>query len=212
MRQPSYWILGCGRFGRLACERLKAARPGAPIVVVDRRKIGMPEGVETVTADAVEFLDDRMQPNSGAWIVPALPMHLAYTWVAGRLRGERRFKPQTVPAGLVPLLPNPCVGPEGQVYFSHADFRCPDDCPEPKSICAHTGRPRPLIMHTFLADLVYGGYVSFVIRSVQLAPGVGGYQAATLYDGWGWLRRKSGYFLFSTACKCHGVMHAFSLA
>ncbi len=212
MRQPSYWIMGFGRFGRLAWERLHSALPGACIVVVDHREIHVPRGVERVTADAVGFLGDNMQPKSGVWIVPALPMHLAYEWIAGQLRRERRLKPQPVPSGLVPLLPNPCRGPDGQVYLSNADFRCPHDCPEPKSICPHTGTPRPRIMHAFLSNLAYGGYSSFVVRSLQLAPGVGGYQSTTLFERLGQLRRTTGNALFSTACKCHAVMHAFSLA
>ncbi len=211
MRQPSYWIIGGGRFGRLACERLRAANPGASICVVDRREVAVSPDAETVTADAMAFLHDNLQPQAAAWIVPAVPIHLAYAWLAGRLQRERNFKPHAVPQGLLPLLPNPCFGPDGQVYLSNADFRCPDDCPEPKSICTHTGQPRPRVMHTYLAGLVFGAYTSIVMRSVQLAPGVGGYQSATLLEGLDQVRAKSGDFLFSTACKCHAVMHAFSL-
>jgi hypothetical protein len=211
MRQPSYWIIGGGRFGRLACERLQIARPEAKFVVVDHREINVFSGIERVTADAVGFLTTNMQPDSATWIVPAIPIHLAYEWFVARLRHECHLQPRAVPMGLVPLLPNACVGPNGQVYLSNADFRCPDDCPEPSDVCLQTGKPRPRIMHTFLANLAYGEYQSFVIRSHQLAPGVGGYQAATLFEGLERLQRQTGRFLFSTACKCHAVMHAFSL-
>ena len=211
MRHSSCWILGYGRFGRLARERLHAARPGVHIVAVDHRDVDGHPGVEGVTADAVEFLNQNLRLYPDVWIVPALPMHLAYEWIAGQLNRERRFRPQPVPSGLVPYLPNPFQGPDGQVYLSNADFRCPDDCPEPRSICTCTGKPRPQIMHTFLANLAYGDYTPFVIRSVQLAPGVGGYRTTTLLEGLDRLRQGTGPFLLSTACKCHAVMHAFSL-
>lgn len=211
MPESSYWIIGGGRFGRLACERLRAARPGADLVVVDRREVDVVPDIACVKDDAVGFLDAHMQPKSEVWIVPAIPIHLAYAWIGARLRHERDFQPHPIPQGLVPLLPNPCFGTEGQVYLSNADFRCPDDCSEPTVHCLCTGKPRPQIMHTFLANLVYGDYTSFVLRSVQLAPGVGGYQAKTLYGGLDRLRRQTGRFLFSTACKCHAVMHAYSV-
>ncbi len=211
MRQPSYWIIGGGRFGRLACERLSAARPGASLVVVDQRKVDVFPGVSYLKADAIGFLDAHIEATSEVWIVPALPIHLAYEWLVARLQRERHLQPHAVPQVLVPLLPNPCFGAEGQVFMSNADFSCPDDCPEPNALCLRTGEPRPLIMHEFLSTLAYGDYTSFVIRSIQLAPGVGGYQAKTLLEGLDRLRRQTGRLLFSTACKCHAVMHAFSV-
>ena len=68
MRQPSYWIIGGGRFGRLACERLRAANPGASICVVDRREVAVSPDIETVMADALAFLRDNLKPQAAAWI------------------------------------------------------------------------------------------------------------------------------------------------
>ncbi len=211
MRKQIYWIVGGGYFGRLACERLHRAHPGAHISLVDRKEIAVQSGIEMVVADALEFLADNLKPQTDVWVVPAVPVHLAYEWVADRLRSERAFQAHEVPRRLYPGLPNPCRGPEGQVFLSNADFKCPDDCAAPGSVCTHTGRPRPQIMHAFLADLAYGDYTSHVIRSVQLAPGVGGYKTTALLASFAQLRCETGRFLFSTACKCHGVMHAFSL-
>jgi hypothetical protein len=95
--------------------------------------------------------------------------------------------------------------------MSNADFRCPHDCPEPGAICPSTGQPRPRVMHAYLSALAFEGYTAMVIRSLQLAPGVGGFKAATLWDCWRTLHNRRGRFLFSTACKCHGVMNAFTL-
>ncbi len=169
MHRETFWIMGGGLFGRLACERLQTAWPAARILVVDRREIDAPSGVEGVVSDARVFLDENMHPRSEAWIVPAVPVHLAYEWLADRLRRERDFMPHAIPQDLLPDLPNPCRGPEGQVYLTNADFRCPNDCPEPESTCTVTGRPRPLVMHRYLAALAFEAYTSVVLRSLQLA-------------------------------------------
>ncbi len=211
MRQQIYWIVGGGRFGRLACDRLRRAHPGAHICLVDRKAIAVPAGIEMKVADARHFLAENLTPQTDAWVVPSVPVHMAYEWLADRLRSERDFKAHTVPRRFYPQLPNPCQGPDGQVFLSIADFTCPDDCPAPGSICTHTGIARPLTMHRHLAKLDDGGYTSHVIRSVQLAPGVGGYRTTTLMESFEHLRHQTGQFLFSTACKCHAVMHAFSL-
>ncbi len=211
MRKPIYWIVGGGHFGRLACERLRRAHPGARISLVDRKAIAVQAGIEMVVADALVFLADHLKPQTEAWVVPAVPVHLAYEWLADRLRSERTFRAHGVPRRLYPQLPNPWQGPDGQVYLSIAEFKCPDDCPAPGAICTHTGQARPLTMHRHLATLDCGVYTSHVIRSVQLAPGVGGYKTTALLESFAQLRHKSGRFLFSTACKCHGVMHAFTL-
>jgi hypothetical protein len=211
MTTPAYWIIGAGRFGRRACERLRRINPAASIQVVDHREVAAPEGAVPVRSDALEFLETHLESRTEAWIIPAVPIHLAYEWLARQLAGEKGFHPQAVPAGLMPALPNPCRGAEGQVYVSNADFSCPHDCPEPKTICPSTGEPRPRVMHTFLSELAFEDYTALVIRSRQLAPGVGGFQAATLWDCYRRLRTRRGRFLFSTACKCHGVVDAFTL-
>lgn len=212
MRNRPFWIMGAGRFGRLAWERLLNKQPGADISVVDRLGGPVPSGIEMVTADAVDFLRDNLDARTGAWIIPAVPVHLAYEWLAGKLVRECRFNPLDVPPGLMSQLPNLCRGHDGQVYISNADFRCPDDCLEPGATCPHTRKPRPRVLHTFLADLTIEKFSPVVIRSLQLAPGVGGFRAATLWTLYQEMRSRKGHFLFSTACKCHAVMNAFALA
>jgi hypothetical protein len=210
---PIYWIIGAGRFGRRACERLRAKTPAAAIHVVDRRSVsGIPRGVDRTVAEGLRFLDTRIETRPAAWIVPAVPIHLAYEWLAVRLARDADFRPQAVPATLRTKLPNACSGREGQVYVSNADFICPADCPEPGGICTATGLPRPRSMHAHLAGLVYEDFRSLVVRSHQLAPGVGGYRASTLIHLRQSLQARRGRFLLSTACKCHGVMNAFELA
>ena len=211
MYRRSYWIIGSGRFGRIACKRLMSRRSAADLLVVDRQKVSLPAGVASVVGDAVAFLDKWLTPQTDAWIIPAVPFHLAYEWFAGRLAPTRRFFPHAVPDNLLPTLPNPLRGAGGQVYLSNADFRCPDGCPEPSKICTATGKLRPRVMHAYLSRLAFESYHSVVIRSRQLAPGVGGFEAATLWALYRGLCNQNGHFLFSTACKCHAVMHAFRL-
>jgi hypothetical protein len=206
-----YWVFGAGHFGRLACERLRAAKPSAKIRVIDRDCKAFPAGVEAVRGEATDFLRSHLTPQVDAWIVPAVPLHLAYEWLAERLARKRGFQALKVPEGLLPSLPNPVYGLQGQVYCSNADFRCPDDCPEPPALCTITAKPRPLVMHAYLSGLVFDEYSSVVVRSLQLAPGVGGFRAATLGGIYDALQDQRGRFLFSTACKCHAVMNAFAL-
>lgn len=211
MSRDTYWVFGAGRFGRLACKRLLSIKPSAKIHVIDRDCKAVPAGVEAVRGDATDFLRSHLTPQVDAWIVPAVPLHLAYEWLVDRLARKRSFQALKVPEGLQPTLPNPVCGLQGQVYCSNADFRCPDDCPEPPALCTITAKPRPLVMHAYLSALVFEEYISVVVRSFQLAPGVGGFCGATLRGIYNALQDQRGRFLFSTACKCHAVMNAFAL-
>jgi hypothetical protein len=207
------WVLGGGRFGARAARRLGENKTGQRITVVDHS--GAP--LETVSSphdalrmDAVAFLSlgvGRMDPND--LIVPAIPIHVAYEWVRAVLLPEGGFKPAPVPEAVASRMPHPIRGSEGQVYTSNADFICPDTCNEPDEICTKTGRPRPSIIFEMLARIRHPEFRSVVIRSRQLRPGVGGYYAADLLEMMRQIRRAPGGILLSTACKCHGVMHAF---
>ena len=210
-----YWIIGFGKVGRRALERLHHKSPAAGMTIVDPLDPGSQHGMQTVkryVAEGVAFLLSRnleAQDDDSPWIVPALPIHLAYDWIAARLRREVFFRPCPVPKAVAAQLPNAMPGEEGQVYMSNADFVCPDDCNEPPKACKVTGQPRPYDLHETLADMRPEGYRPVVIRSYQLAPGVGGFRARQLADALAAIRRKPGKYLLSTASKCHGVMHAF---
>lgn len=211
MSLNSFWVFGAGRFGRLACERLLTAKPFAQIRVVDRECQSVPSGVERVCGEATDFLSTNLTAQADVWIVPAVPVHLAYEWLADRLTRKRALRTLNVPEDVLTYLPNPMRGPQGQVYCSNANFRCPDDCPESQSLCTVTAKPRPLVMHAHLSALDAAPYVSVVLRSLQLAPGVGGFRAASLRGFHNALKDQRGHFLFSTACKCHAVVNAFAL-
>jgi hypothetical protein len=163
------------------------------------------------TGDGVAFLlKHHLVDEHGAspWIVPALPLHLAYEWMAARLRERGIFKPCAVPENLIPQLPNTFKGPEGQVYMSNADFICPENCNEPKHKCPVTGKPRPYRLYDHLARIESESYRSLMVQSFQLAPGVGGYRGEQLTAILSAVQNQPGKYLVSTASKCHGVMHA----
>ncbi len=102
-------------------------------------------------------------------------------------------------------------GKNGELYLSNADFICPTNCTEPDRICSYTGKARPCILFQKLRALRYHDFRSIVIRSRQLAPGVGGYTPHDLFSALDTILSADGPVLMSTACKCHGVMHAFTI-
>ena len=109
-------------------------------------------------------------------------------------------------------LPHTWDGSEGSLLVSYADFRCPDDCPEPANRCTVTGKARGTPLYRLLAETEPRGFHMHVIRSRQLAPGVGGYRVRDLKE---LLEKVSegrkGKWLVGTACKCHGILTAFEL-
>lgn len=208
------WIVGAGRFGTLAARRLGARMGRERLMVVDPdpeavRRLAA-EGYPTREGDGADFLMRHLGAgHAPEWIVPALPRHLAYEWLCRRLGARLRPAPP-VPQAVLEGVPVVIHGEAGAVYLSIARHLCPDDCPEPEEVCTMTGEPRPLELYDHLARLDLGGWNQVVIRSRQLAPGVGGYPPEDL---WKALERLSegGPGLVATACRCHGVVHALSV-
>ena len=207
-----YLILGAGRFGRLAWQRLGEREPGAEICLVDHdpRKIRLDSG-KSGTPDG--------DGGGGSFFGRFSEVE--------RCRRIGLYRPSP---GMLPLTGS---GGSGQPGKSGAGYRCrwrwdricrlsigelrgsvsqpehlrcPDDCPEPAEKCYLTGC-RELNLYDYLENISLQDYSSLVIRSRQLAPGVGGYRPADLWQ----LRRQvlslGGKILISTACRCHGVSH-----
>ena len=109
-------------------------------------------------------------------------------------------------------MPNALRGKAGQAYVSHADFICPDNCPEPEKICTHTGKPRPMDLFRLLGTLDFEEALPIVIRSHQLLPGVGGIYPADLRAAMDTACRNSHRpMMIATACRCHGVVNFMRL-
>jgi TrkA-N domain len=213
----NFWIIGGGKFGLKAAQELGKAKASVQITIVEKarkvcRQISMP-GYRTVCMDGIQYLDRHLiSAHDPGWIVPAIPLHVAYEWIRAKLTVRNAVLRIPVPAELAGELPHPIRGATGRLYMSIADFKCPDHCPEPSKICVHTGKPRSMILYEFLKSIQHNHFKSIVIRSHQLAPGVGGYKPAELFKALKEIESTQAPVLLSTACKCHGVMDAFKLS
>ena len=211
----NYLILGGGKFGRLAVERLTRQDAAASLLIVDRDPApqavleGGP-GSQQVQAEAITFLVQHLGGNGRwDWIIPMVPIHVAYHWLwQGPLAGSD-WQPAAVPEALGQIVPEAHRGPEGELYLSRARHLCPDDCAEP-TVCPITGEARDLPLHQELAALNLPGYQVRVIASQQLAPGVGGYPPGRLIDLARNLDALTGTVLIATACRCQGVVHGLA--
>ncbi len=204
------WIIGAGRFGRIALERLSDRESDRRFVVVDPAMEGVEPSKQIdcnfIREEGVAFLKENLvlgcEPD---WIIPALPRHLAAEWCLAVL-GSQGLRRTALPESLSNVLPNPIWGDTGDVYVSFADFLCPDDCPEPRDHCFATGKRRKTPMFDLLANLSVPGFTPLTIRSRQLAPGVGGYRPAQLFDLLENVRQAENDLILATACRCHGVL------
>jgi hypothetical protein len=213
-QKSNIYILGAGQAGMRAAEDLRRRSPETAITVVDADKKALKVladlGFEVAPMDAISFLllnEKRMTPDD--WIVPAVPIHVAYEWIRQKLRNEAVFTQLPVPKEAVAALPNPSPGERGQVFATNAEFTCPDDCPEPEEVCTITGEPRKEMLCSILSGLQVPGFRSVGIVSTQMTPGAGGFQLVAFRQAMTEITAEEGKILLNTACKCHGVLHAF---
>jgi hypothetical protein len=206
------WIIGLGQFGSIAYRRLSQTHPDLHFVLVDPAEENLLECSRPTTTlricDGVEFLESNLKMGRNPdWIIPALPVHLAAEWILVHL-GPARLKRISLPPEIDTLLPNPIRGPDGNIYVSHADFKCPADCDEPRDICTVTRKRRKQDMFELLADLDIKPFYAINIVSRQLGPGIGGYRVDQLLEMKAAVEQITGPVLLSTACRCHGVTTA----
>jgi hypothetical protein len=204
------WIIGLGQFGSLAYQRLSKTLKNRHFVLVDpveenlRKCKGSAATIKI--SDGVKFLESRLKKGRKPdWIIPALPVHLAAEWILLHM-GQTRLRRVPLPSELDRQVPNPIRGSEGNLYVSHADFRCPSDCDEPRDICSITRKMRHQNMYDFLLNVSIKPFNSLNIRSYQLGPGIGGYRAEQLLELRANVDQATGPVLLSTACRCHGVI------
>jgi len=206
-------VIGGGRFGRLALERLggRVSAVVEPEPASGLKDLARAGGVELVKSGGVAALSRALSsPQTPMWVVPALPRHLLVDWLLAELSGQGA-RPLPTPPGALPAVASLHQGPNGQLYMSLADFLCPDDCPEPANICTSTGQPRGEPLFERLARVDLPDRETAVVRSHQLAPGVGGYRTADLLGLRGRLVARGGRWFIATACRCHGVAGSLAL-
>jgi hypothetical protein len=210
----TYLIIGCGRFGGKAVEKLLKKNPHSEITVVDKNRKVIKKvshlPVESEVCDGTSYLKQFLSKGRKVdYIIPAVPFHLAFEFILSQLKalgGKKRKVP--------PLtgLPNPMMGKTGDLYTSLANFLCSEDCPEPARYCTATGKRREKPLYQILKDLK-GPFESKVIRSQQLGPGIGGFRPRKLLDLLEDIKSKKNIgksILVSTASRCHGVTSALS--
>ena len=206
------WILGAGHFGRLAAKRLSRRFPDASFLVIDNRPDRLEDIKNTLKMpvaldDAIAYLNTH-ELSEDLWIIPAVPVHVAFLWLLHQLQHSGPVHPMPVPDEVDAMIPNPYRVASGTVYASFATFRCPDACSEPDDLCTHTRRPRLGNLFEHLARLKARPYHMEVIRSWQLAPGVGGYRVAQLRASLERITHQPGKYLIATSCRCHAVIDA----
>lgn len=211
-----YWIIGSGKFGVLAAEILYRKDPSARITLVDSNPeslAGLNLPCEIVCTDGIDFLVEALESEEMPdWVVPCIPVHIAFRWLTKSLLPSCRIEILRVQESLFYLLPNPFRGPNLELYVSFSDFLCPEDCPEPPELCTVTGRPRKGEMFRFLAETDVSPYKMVVLQSRQLAPGVGGYTPAAMFEARNRVYNSGPVILFATACRCQGVINALSIS
>lgn len=201
------WIIGAGRFGRLAAKRLEG-KFHMVIVDTDENCLGRINGPDRTLKhdDGVQYLTGHLTPGASvSWIIPTLPVHLAWEWSRIKL-GKHHLISRVLPEEIDSFLPHPIRGMSSHIYVSHADFICPDNCSEPDEFCSKTKQPRKPDMHQLLESLCFEKYKPLVVKSQQLAPGVGGYRPASLFNLVEKIDQSKGSLLICTACRCHGVI------
>ncbi|MBR9987116.1 MAG: potassium transporter [Desulfosarcina sp.] len=203
-----FWILGAGRFGQIAVKRITRHIPHATLTVVDQKPFTMDGAdIATIREDGIKWLNRTLVPNASVdLIIPAIPVHVAVDWLILNLNQSFDINPLSIQDSWLTRLPHAMRGKAGQAFVSHADFICPDDCPEPANVCTHTGKPRPMDLFRWLGKFDLDDVLPIVIRSHQLLPGVGGIYPADLMSALDIVCNHSHRpMMIATACRCHGV-------
>ena len=209
-------IIGAGHFGKRAASILRETS-GSPILIVDRSADRLAQvkdlPVEKIVCDGVGFLVENFQLlNPSCVIVPAIPVHVAAEWLRYYLEKlGRRVQLREIPDDIIPTLPYVWHGLGETLLVSYADFICPDDCPEPSDHCLMTGEKRDLPLYELLSRIDIPDHATHVIKSRQLAPGLGGFMVQDLRNLLLRTTRREGNWLVGTACRCHGALTALEI-
>ena len=209
IRLTRFWIIGAGRFGQMAAKRIARSIRGARITVVDKLPFTMnASGTTPIRDDGMKWLNAKLDRDSPVdMIVPAIPVHVTSEWLKLKLKQSYDIKKLIILDSWLSRMPNAWRGEAGQAFVSHADFVCPDNCPEPEKVCTHTGKPRPMDLFRLMGRLDIDNVLPIVIRSHQLLPGVGGIYPVDLMCAMDTAMNNSHRpLMIVTACRCHGVV------
>ena len=127
--EDDVFIIGAGHFGARAARILSQKTDSSIFIVdLDKDSLSMLDGipVKKISCDAIPFLVKNYSIfNAGNIIVPAVPVHLAYEWLKGYLKGTyeiRKIENAKIFEEIKPLLPYTWPGSEGSLLVSYADL------------------------------------------------------------------------------------------
>ncbi|MGC8605502.1 MAG: hypothetical protein ACP5VS_17695, partial [Desulfomonilaceae bacterium] len=158
--------------------------------------------IKAITTDGIEFLLNYGQLSKTDVIVPVAPFNIAAAYIVASYTGAKYVR---LPIGFSDHFQNTWLINYSTLCVSNANFICPDDCPEGE-FCTVTGERR-IPMYEKIECLKFPDFKIMVLRSFQLAPGVGGYKLGSLLS----LRDSvvSGQkYVVATSCKCHAILSA----
>jgi len=200
-----YIVIGFGKFGAIAVERLQTYQPGAEIVVLEtdaRKTLPTHQGsITTINQDGVSFLVESSLNNAEDVIIPMVPFHLAAAYLLAVTPG---LGETPLPESLPSMVPNPYLLAPSILCCSRSDFICPDDCAEGET-CTVTGEVRDPLF-SLLGNIRIPDFKVIVLKSFQITPGVGGYSVEDLLGIRDLLQ--TGNYLLATSCRCHAVITA----
>lgn len=200
-------VVGAGTFGRRALELL-GPRVWA-VADLDPGDDLAGRGWEVWAQSGAAAVSQALSHSDRVkWIVPAVPVHLAAEWLKLSLT-EYDFRALEIEEDSLPPVTWKMAGRIGLWYLSLADFRCPADCPEPAEICTFSGKPRGMPMYERISRQSWPGLQCRVLRSRQLAPGVGALKATDLRELKREVQGRAGGWVLATSCKCHAVLEGF---
>lgn len=197
-------VIGGGHFGQLAVERLgpRVVAVVEPEPTTELMALGAP----LVRADGIAHAGRVLAaPQPPRFLAPMLPLHFLARWLE---LATGRAKPLALPAKALPQAALTIPAGDSSWHLSLADFRCPDDCPEPPEKCYISGKPRGAAMYERLASIHLPGHETATLRSYQLAPGVGGLLATEMLDLAQRVKARRGKWVLGSSCLCHGVVEA----
>jgi hypothetical protein len=203
-------VLGAGKFGRKALRAF--AGRARRIVVVDYNPAALvfadDDLIEPVCAEGITYLTGN-ECQEYDWIIPALPLHVAYAWLLARLKGIGIIS-TAVPRSVA--VPGCFYAANGTVYATLSAHICPEDCPGPEDFCYLTGEEREKPLYRLLSTLHVDGYTTHLLHSRQLAPGIGGFSLPQLENLLADVAGSRLPGLVVSSCACHAVMSAFDFA
>jgi len=102
------WILGAGQFGQIAAEALRRKYADAEFIMVEKSEAVCRQmaniNTTIICGDGIEFLKENLKnPDEPDWIIPVIPVHVAFEWIKAKMPSWWRLEKITIPEPLAIL-------------------------------------------------------------------------------------------------------------